>query len=320
MNEAVLSQAAATLIAKLQSYSMPRVRRIMSGTMTHKYEVDAGSERFVVRFYPQQRGTVVDYEPDVLGRCRAAGLGVPEVIADSRTGPMAPLPYMIYRMLPGISLNERLNVLSDAALDAISDELLHAIRAMSKLEMTGWGDLRDAWHGSFSNWSDFLQKSFEEGLGMARKQCLLPASELRALDIIRSYADALKTPARSTLAWADVSAEHVILDDQNHVVGLIDFESALAADDILNIGYFAARYGGTRFGIRMLKKWSHQMNAMEKWYISFYAVLRGLRILRYSDAPLPTGQAREPITEFLPGLADAIARTASGFTSQEGTL
>src|SRR5437868_2572025 len=94
-----LCEAAVSIIGALIGRATA-AERIQRGVMTFKYTVvSGGGARFIVRFYPPGREDVVEYEPDVVRRCRSGGLRVPEVIADSRSGPPAPLAYMAYRMI-----------------------------------------------------------------------------------------------------------------------------------------------------------------------------------------------------------------------------
>ncbi|HOV66529.1 MAG TPA: phosphotransferase, partial [Bacillota bacterium] len=111
------------------------------------------------------------------------------------------------------------------------------------------------------------------------------------------------------LVWGDVSPTNILVDRSGQLMGLLDFEGALAGDVVLNLGYcFASRYT-SEFYRTIRSAWGAPTSDELCTRIELYAVLRGMRITKYAhNRNLPTGQPRMPIEELLPGFVVAASR------------
>lgn len=310
VDESLLARSALLIVATIQGSRNLEVHRINAGIMTHKFRVTVDNvDSFVVRFYPPSRSFVVDYEPDLVNRFKAHGIATPEVVADSRSGPPAPLHYMVYRMIAGSSLESRMPSLSEASLKKIATTLTTHISEMAALPVAGWGDFADGLHGKSNSWFEFMHDSLFEGLSVARAEKLLPPARLADIDTIVFNLKQFAPPSQPAVTWADVSPEHVILDENDRVTGIIDFEGSLAADLLLNYGFLFARYRGSKFAHYLFE--ASRLGLPEHLHVRvhLYAVLRALRILRHGTRPLPTGASRSPINAFLPGLDFSMRKT-----------
>jgi aminoglycoside phosphotransferase (APT) family kinase protein len=146
---------------------------------------------------------------------------------------------------------------------------------------------------------------------------LLPGSSARQLERIVEMADAVGPGTPGGLAWGDVSPENILVDGDGDLAGLIDFEGVLSADARLTFGYAYARFHGSDFLTQLLETSGRASDARWLRAVRFHAVLRGLRILRHADQPLPTGYPRMPVTEVLPGFAPALEALAREARSGE---
>jgi aminoglycoside phosphotransferase (APT) family kinase protein len=274
--------------------------------MTFKFSLTTSAGRgFIVRFYPASRARVVRYEPDVLKRCRAHGICVPEVITDSRYGPKAPLEYMVYRRVEGVTLQERIAGLSREAMMRIAHSLVSLLSSMAELEVQGYGELSDAHTAQYDSWVSFVHSSISHGLKTATDNHLLRPEEVDRLTRILEGIERFPRAGDGELAWGDVSLEHIILDATDRIVGLLDFEGVLSADRLLTLGYLRARCLDGRFYHILSDCWTRPMTAADWARVDLYAVLRGMRILGHGQSPLPIGVPRSPLGEFLPGFEEA---------------
>lgn len=295
------------IVTQVSGEAITQVTRVATGVMTFKYFVEsADGHRYVVRFYPRERAAVVGYEPDVVRRCRAHGMRVPEVLASSRTGPKASLQYMIYKMLPGISLDLRLAVLTPQALSRICSGLIAELRVLNGIEISGFGDLVDGTRARFDSWLSFVGRTFIVGVAAARAQSLLPSKLLDAVNLIGQNLDRFAYAGQPALCWGDISPQNIIVSEDEELVGLVDFEGVLGAEFDLHLGYLRAKYAGTDFYSTLAAAWPGGRDKAASARAALYALVRALRLVPHGRAPLPTGIQREPLEIFLPGLKEAI--------------
>jgi aminoglycoside phosphotransferase (APT) family kinase protein len=301
----VLAQSAALIIARVTGETTRAIVKIETGVMTHKYLVSAqGNEQFVVRFYPRARSFVVEYEPDIVRRCRAHGVRVPEVIADSRSGPSAGLAYMAYRMIPGTTLQERIEKGVQTEFGLVCPEIVAQLQLLGEIRMEGYGDVLNGTRAASPTWIEFMQKSFAAGLSAAIARHLLTPAHVDAITVIRKCLDVFAAPESARLAWGDFSPENVIVDQRGQLAGFVDFEGVVAADFDLSLGYLRARYAASHFYSAMVRHWPSRCPGEPR--TALYALVRALRLLPHSGEPLPVGCEREPIEVFLPDIGSAV--------------
>jgi hypothetical protein len=206
MTPGVLARTAAAIVAETLGEPVSAVKEIVAGVMTDKFQVTTTSgEDYIVRFYPKSRIFVAEYEPDILRRCRARGIKVPEVVADSRGSRSTERGYLVYKMLPGVSLETRLERLSARELTVICAGITEQLKKLSSLSITGFGELVSDEHARSVSWYEFVQEAFTLGLKAARREGLLPIALINELTSIGSRLDRFTGPGRSILAWGDLS-------------------------------------------------------------------------------------------------------------------
>jgi aminoglycoside phosphotransferase (APT) family kinase protein len=280
------------------------VDKLSLGVMTHKYATRLpNGERYIVRFYPTSRAHVVEYEPDLLRRCCQAGVGTPEVVIDSRTGPSAEMQYVVYRMIEGTPLVDRLSTLSAAALKRLAANLVGRLEALARIPVAGYGDLLAADHARFASLDEFCAASFREGLKAVAEKRLWSQETAEMVEAI-ARTGTPRQEGRPALTWGDISLENILINSDNEIAGLVDFEGVLAADRLLNLGYAYARYFPSAFWDALVEAWPNP--APEQWRsVYFYCVLRAVRLAPFAGEPLPTGHPRAAIEGLLPGFQPA---------------
>ncbi|HEX6087533.1 MAG TPA: phosphotransferase [Thermoanaerobaculia bacterium] len=291
-----LCEAAVSIIRALTGRAAT-AERIQHGVMTFKYTVDSGGgARFIVRFYPPGREDVVEYEPDVVRRCRSGGLRVPEVVADSRSGPPAPLAYMAYRMINGIALRNRLADMGDREMHSVCRSVAEQLHAMAEVRIDGYGELTSVHEAQYTTWQAFIRAAFEGGIDAAGRRMLFKDPLIETLQTVCDHIYRFAAPQAPVLTWGDVSPDNIIVHG-GRLAGLIDFESVLGGEPELNLGYVRARYRETPFYKALLEHWPYVDHDQPR--TALYVVVRGLRLLIHRCEPLPTGERRQGTESFL---------------------
>jgi aminoglycoside phosphotransferase (APT) family kinase protein len=308
-----LERDASRVVIEMTGSKSCEVKRIRRGLMTHKFAVELPSgETYVVRFYPETRSHVVGYEPDLVRRCAEAGARVPRVIGDSRTGPQASLGYAVYQMIEGETLSERLSTLSPSELRRLGEDIIENLIAIQRVELKGWGELTSAWEASSASWGEFIRSSFSEGLDAVRRDALLSSTLLNATVKIAESLDEFLAVDSTSLICGDLGLGNIVLDQGNRLAGLIDFEGALVGDPLVTLGYSFAGGGASSFFHSLSTCWQRKFGEIDWRGISFFSVLRALRLAKYASDPLPTGHPRDSLVSIFPGFEVAIAHLVSG--------
>lgn len=302
-----LKDYAIFIAQEISGSTITTVNEIKRGVMTFKFAITLSpGECLIVRFYPISRSSVVHYEPDILHRCAELGLPVPAVIADSRTGPSVPFQYMVYKMIDGVPLSERFPKLTTASQNEIARQIVNYLYALQEIQVLGFGELADGSRALFQSWNSFMRQSFIQGIEAVKEHCLFPEEIITNLEGIAIALETFREQTSHGLVWGDISTENLLIDDHNRIVGLLDFEGALAGDILMNPGYCYAGNNGTCFFESLINSWPEPLKDDEWKRIYLYSILRTLRIAKFAHLPLPTGYPRQPIERTFPGFQKAL--------------
>jgi aminoglycoside phosphotransferase (APT) family kinase protein len=311
-HEEDLSETAAIIVAEMVNCGIRTTRAIKWGVMTFKCLVETqDGRRIVVRFYPETRESVVACEPDLLRRCRLAGLPVPIVLTDSRTGPKAPLAYVAYQLIEGHMLSAKLPGLDAVQQRVLAREIVDCISLFQKIPFDGYGELVTSDTARDSSWRAFVTRSVDAGLAATTRNSLLDPAAILTLNILGDRIKSLSIDGDSALVWGDINFDNILVDDAGRLAGLIDFESCLAGDPVATLGYCIAAQGFEPMCFELLDAWSRPMAGDLRHRILSYVILRGLRLASYAHRPLPTGHPRDPLDQIFPGLMPAIAELSA---------
>jgi aminoglycoside phosphotransferase (APT) family kinase protein len=306
-----LRTAAARIIRHIIGSEPVRVEQIHEGVMTVKFVVQTPHDgTFVVRFYPRADARVIAYEPDLVRRLKAAGLPVAHVVGDSRTGPSSPLPYMVYEMLSGTTLRRQFPSLEMSARVKVARQVADFLETLQQMDTGGYGDLLSATAAQFDSWFRFMDTSFAEGISAARSHQSLPEESITGLEEIRQRLKLFGQPRRCGLAWGDMLTDNILVHEDGSLAGIVDFEGTLAADSWLNLGYCYAAYGSSGFFRDLKDAWLRPITPDNLDRVQLYAVLRGVRIVKFAHQPLPAGHPREPLEKTFPGFGIAVESLA----------
>jgi aminoglycoside phosphotransferase (APT) family kinase protein len=284
------------------------VSYVNCGVMTFKFSVRImDGQSYIVRLYPVERSHVVGFEPDLLGRCLTAGLKVPEIIADSRDDHECTLSYIVYREIDGYALSTVSIDLSGETGSRLFNDILDVVNTVGCIPIKGFGELRDAWHASHATLGDFVESSFNDALANATDNLRLVAPDLVSfLRYVGHELTRLLSASSGKLVWADLGPDNILVDTAGRLKGVLDFEGALGGAGFADIGYCYARYAGTQFWETFAQQLERRLDDSARLQINLFAVLRGMRLLRFAGSNLPTGKTRIAVSEVLPGFLKAV--------------
>jgi aminoglycoside phosphotransferase (APT) family kinase protein len=302
----LIESSAHTLARELFGSRLERVDLIPRGVMNHKFKVSLlDGDSYLIRFYPPAQAKIVDYEPDLLGRCFQAGLPTPIVVSDSRSGPAVGHSYLVYRWMHGVSLVDRLPALDPPALERIVLELVSILQRIARLEIAGYGDLVTSTQARFGTWAAFLETTLSE-LRSSSAATLWGPKTVAALETAWSKSPAWPQERKPVLVLGDISPENILLDAADKIVGLIDLEASFAADFSLTLGYCHARFYNTPFFNALRRVWPREENLDLDQAVQFYTILRGFRLVRFAGTKMPTGHPRDAVENILPGFGEVM--------------
>lgn len=307
----VLTEVAGRVVVGLLGSRVLAVEWLHHGMMTFKCRVRTARDDVIVRFYPASRSTLVHQEPDLLLRCCRAGFPVPQPIGDSRTGPSAPLNYVVYRRIEGETLADRLPCLDTARRLVLAEDLARHLDHLQDLTFEGAGELVSSMVARDASWDSFVDGAMRSGLlSICRNGLLEPTL---AADIERVIRSGPPAPVRATgrLVWGDINFGNVIVDENGRVAGLIDFEGCLSGDPLATMGYVAAVHGTDPFFTQLRQAWPTPLSEEADDMIAWYALLRAVRLAIYAHLPLPTGRPRDPFVNIVPGIIPALRRSTA---------
>ena len=311
----ILQRDAERIVSDVSGRDIRLAQAILRGFMTFKYLVETvDQQRFIVRFYPPGRESVLNCEPDLLAHCRRAGVPVPVVVTDARTGPKATLAYVVYRVIEGTTLSEALPHLTASQAQVLASELATCLFELRKVELNGYGELITGDSAADQSWRGFVKRSFESGIESLEQTRLIDSSSLlRLQQLVNTTRDDVDWQS-CQLVWGDISFANIIVNSSGHLAGLIDFESSLSGDPLATLGYCFACHGDHPFWETLVHHWPETFDDAARERILLYALLRGLRLAPYLDRPLPTGRPRDPLFEIFPGVELAINRLTIPYT------
>lgn len=308
----VLNKAAARIVEELLSTRVFTVEFLHQGMMTFKCRVrTANGDDVIVRFYPAGRSGVVFVEPDLLLRCYRAGISVPKPIGDSRSGPSAPLSYVVYRRISGETLADRLPRFDKSHRRVAAEDLASHLYRLQDLAIEGAGEIVTSMAAQNTSWDAFVDDAMYKGLASINEHKLLESTLTSEIERVICAGAPVQASTTQRLVWGDINFGNILVQEDGRVTGLIDFEGCLSGDPLATLGYAAAVHGTEPFFSKLRQAWPRTLSEDEENLVAWYTLLRALRLARYAHLPLPTGRPRDPLVHILPGIIPALRRLAA---------
>jgi len=171
----------------------------------------------------------------VATRLREAGVPVPQVLALGADDRLPGGYWMATAGMPGQAWNP--NLTSPAQTAMIIADVARHLHDIHRQHVDGYGWLSDDGHGRWPHWADWLTDSCREALDVVEPTGLL-ASGLpdRALHALRQVPD----PPSASIVNTDLGLSEILVDPAiGRVSGILDWNSAVAGDALLDVATFA---------------------------------------------------------------------------------
>lgn len=269
------------------------------GVMTHKFEFAIDNQIYIIRIYPEERKYIAKKEFNIVNLAYKNNCSVPEVCFSNEYKDMT---YLIYKKIPGVNLSQCFHTLTNEEKEILFNEIATNYHKLSTIPFTHFGDIMKNETLGIS-WKIFVKNTISENIKYLYNNKVFEG--LTEENIYRKFHKIFdKKIYNSSLVWVDFSQENIIVNNKV-LSGFIDFESCMAGDPIMGLGYLFAREGNSEFYLK-IKKHFLKLFHFDNEIISFYSFIRILRILKYSNQCLPNGQIREEITDYFKGATDTI--------------
>lgn len=260
------------------------------GVMTDKYSFIHEGEEYIIRCYPKERSWLAEVEFHYMTLFCSKGIKCPTPVKWNSKGQA----FLVYKKLKGTSLDDVYNSLSDEQKETLCCEIIDNYNLISSVKCVNYGSVKGIDDFSHISWREFLTESFDKALSIFEAE--ENESRIAIGKGLLQYSNK-QTLDEGSLVWSDFSADNIIVTNDGHLVGFIDFEGLMSGDPLLGLGYLIAHGQNKDFTNRIIRL-SGAENRQRQ--IDFYAVLRYCRLLPYAKFNLPNGEKRTPIAAFLP--------------------
>jgi len=260
------------------------------GVMTDKYSFTSSGKEYIVRCYQPERSFLAEMEYKYLDDFRRSGIKVPTVVNYQKEQPAL----LVYEKLQGETLTDVYSQLDDMQKENVCREIVENYKKIANIETEGYGRITDYHQYSCDSWNVFLNDEIQRASFVFKKQKDKPKCEY--CKGLKDFADSISLD-RGHIVWSDFSTDNIIITNDGHLVGFVDFEGLMAGDPLLGLGYLTAHERGDDFVERILRIYG--LNGKER-QVDFYSALRYLRLIPYKDMNLPNGTTRTSLEYFIP--------------------
>jgi aminoglycoside phosphotransferase (APT) family kinase protein len=312
------AKAASKLAALHFGTNIASVVRFSEGMMNYMFQITTKSrEIFVLRVYPAGRHKVAKYEAQLILEMHARGCFVPDIVS-YRSDETEHIPaHLIYRYIHGATLASRRAQCSTQEMRQLAGALIDNLKLMASCEVRGYGGLVTAKSADCETAQEFFHRSMTRGIERAKETRVLPESTILSMQDLLDTAGPDVMRFDGQLAWGDLAPSNILIDQHNRLTAIVDFESTLALDHALSLGYLLAMSPDDPLIPLLLDEGARRDFAFDNRKIRLCAVLRAARMARFAHQPLPSGTLQRPIETILPGalrsLADLTASLQSNY-------
>jgi len=282
-------------VKELLKIEISEIIPINEGVMNFTFLIKTTTKDLIIKINPKGRDEIALKESKVINLCRSCDIKVPVLLHQHTAIDCFDYSFIIYEKLNGSTLSRCYDSLSTKRKQIVIEEIIENFTKVSSIKLYGSGDSNDLVNFSSINWYVFLKEGVDKSLNFIRSNGILNHEQIiRLNEFINGYL--LKINRENTnLVWSDFDPSNIIVDSRGKLSGFIDFEGVLGGDSNLSLGYLYAKSGHTALSNNLI----NSLN-VPKEDIEFYAVIRYLRLIRYSKFPLPTGIKRDNINNYLP--------------------
>ena len=282
----------------LQLYNVPcdRIDYISKGVMTDKFVFD---NKYIIRCYPECRGYLAEAEYQYMQEFLRRGILCPKPVKIVHVKQSSCL---IYERVEGKMLTDVYDGMSATKKDTICAEIIQNYLYISQMPCNGYGEMLGYQQFTYQSMSDWFRRVIENAEKWMVQYGTEDLFNRSILETFREKTAIIKSQI-PVLVWSDFSMDNIIVDEDGHLAGFVDFEGLMAIDSTLGIGYMQAHENNSDFSRRIID----QIH-VNKEIVDFYALLRYLALLPQAYKNLPNGTKRQPIESYLPYIQTLIEK------------
>lgn len=271
---------------------------IDKGVMTDKYEYTEGGISYIARCYPEDRSFLADAEFYYMQQFKRLKILAPEPIKYVKNGKTAVL---VYKKLEGTPLSDVWTGLTKEEKLNSCKQIVANYKAINSIECEGVGRMRAYNVFSHDKWSEF-ENSVEADV---RRTSGSDIKGDQLDDFIENWFDMSSAIDKDAhrLVWSDFSQDNIIVNVHGELAGFVDFEGLMSGDYLLGVGYMMAHENDSEFAQMILNEFGLES---KNEALMYYAQLRYLRIFPYRNLPLPNGEKRDKLEDYLPYVKNQI--------------
>jgi len=226
--------------------SVDTIERMGNGICNEVYRAHAGELDCVVRLKTEARYMYGSHNHIPI--FRAAGIAVPEILAEDYSKTSSPFAYQVLSPIPGRDINDVIHILSDKQLVEISTHVSQVFDALRDVPNNGkfgvlWGDGKDL----VDSWTAEIARMTKVVIGWGGRTGVLDAQLAGILEWINSeyrpYFDSIKP----VTYYGDICAKNVMIHE-GKFSGLVDLDALAQGDPLEAIGRIKASWYGTHHG------------------------------------------------------------------------
>ena len=249
------------------------VERMSNGICNEVYRVRAGELDCIVRLKREARYMYGSH--DHIPIFRAAGINVPEILAEDYSHTFSPFAYQVLTVISGRDINDVIHTLDHDQLKAIAARISHVFDALKDVPNNGkfgvlWGDEADL----VDSWTDDVANETDKVFRWGTRTGVLDERLATILEWInreyRSYFDGIKP----VTYYGDICAKNVMIDD-GKFSGLVDLDALAQGEPLEAVGRIKASWYGTPNGtVYADAVMDHQqLGRDERRIVTMYALL-----------------------------------------------
>jgi aminoglycoside phosphotransferase (APT) family kinase protein len=222
------------------------IERMGNGICNEVYRVRAGELDCVVRL--KAEGRYMYGSHNHIPIFRAAGIDVPEILAENYSPEWSPFAYQVLSVIPGRDINDVISTLSDDELKGIASHVSRVFDALEAVPNNGkfgvlWGDGDDL----VDSWAAEIARMTKVAIGWGTRTGVLDAELAGILEWINAEYKPYFESVRPVTYFGDICAKNVMVD-RGEFAGLVDLDALAQGDPCEAIGRIKASWYGTHYG------------------------------------------------------------------------
>lgn len=265
-----------TMVNKAFGCEPKEIIELTEGFFNVAYRIELGDRPVILKVAPAPSVDILTYEKNIMWVevdsmkrvKRETTVPVPEILFYDDSKTVCDRTYFFMEFLPGRSFSSCMEELAQEVKDSVFHKVGQYTKALNQITGTKFG-----YYGQPDRQGDDWYTIFKEMLMDAfydaeRKQIAVPVAKEKMFALLekdKAYFEEVTTP--KFVHW-DIWAGNVFVKD-DQVTGIIDFERALWADELMEVGFRTYDYNKNFFegyGIEALSE-SEKRRAL--WYDIF---------------------------------------------------